>query len=284
MKQALITIDVEEWYHLDYFKKLECDTNITVLDGLDTFYELTQKHDVKANYFFLDVLVEKCTAVIANLKNRGDAIGSHGYDHTRPLQIDEEKYFSEMKESYKLIKAASDQNIVGYRAPCFSLDRRRLEIVKAAGFDFDSSRIDFSSHPLYGSIEMSGYEKLSKFLFRNCNFYEFEVTTMRFWGMALPISGGGYLRILPWILSKYLISRHLRTGQLYVLYIHPYELSSIDVKLPKDSKLIDRVRFNFGRKRTKKKFEKLIRLLRAHGYEFTTFSEIISSDIERLKS
>ena len=40
MKKAVLTLDVEDWYHLDYFDRFECNTNNSLLDGLDEYVEL----------------------------------------------------------------------------------------------------------------------------------------------------------------------------------------------------------------------------------------------------
>ena len=113
----------------------------------------------------------------------------------------------------------------GYRAPCFDIDRQRLEKVKEVGYLFDSSRISFDDHPLYQTINIDGFDKVANSIYKLDNFFEFQVSTNRILNKNIPISGGGYLRILPWQLSKNLIKSYLQTGDLYILYIHPFELS-----------------------------------------------------------
>ena len=39
-KIAVFSIDVEEWYHLEYFKNSKADKNKSVMDGLHTFIKI----------------------------------------------------------------------------------------------------------------------------------------------------------------------------------------------------------------------------------------------------
>ena len=165
----------------------------------------------------------------------------------------------------------------GYRAPCFSLDRARLDIIREAGFSFDSSRINFGQHPLYGSIQMGGYSQLSDCVYKLGDFFEFEATTLPVAGKNIPISGGGYLRLFPWALMRMLVSKYLECNDLYILYIHPFELSiSNSSVIPSTTSLGTRLRFAILQRQGKvgEKIKNLIDLLRSNGYEFTTFSEI----------
>jgi peptidoglycan/xylan/chitin deacetylase (PgdA/CDA1 family) len=186
-----------------------------------------------------------------------------------------EAFAADLERSKNALEDAIGTTATGYRAPCFSLDRQRLDRVQSMGFGYDSSRIDFSSHPLYGHLDMDGYRPLSPSVFRRHDFFEFQVSTLRFWGKNIPVSGGGYLRILPWALMRRLVARYLRGQELYVLYIHPFELSpQASPPLPRDVPLPARVRFRLGRRTTPDKLRKLIALLRQNGYRFMTFSQL----------
>jgi hypothetical protein len=120
---------------------------------------------------------------------------------------------------------------------------------------------------------MYGFEAVSRSIFRKGPFFEFELSTVRRWSRHLPIAGGGYLRIFPWCMTRYLVSQYLAQADLYVLYIHPFELSSKAVPcMPAATPLRTRFRFSYGRNRVKARLRELIRLLASNGVEFTTFS------------
>ena len=53
MKKAVLTLDVEDWYHLDYFDRHQCDTKNSLLDGLDVYVELLDSLSLPSSFFVL---------------------------------------------------------------------------------------------------------------------------------------------------------------------------------------------------------------------------------------
>lgn len=275
MKKAVLTLDVEDWYHLDYFDRNKCDTSTSLLDGLDVYVEFLKSLSLPSSFFVLGEIAEKKIEFFKNLSKTGHDVGSHGWNHVRPMTLPVDEFRADLKRSVEIMKEINDERDFGYRAPCFSLDRERLDIVRDSGFSYDSSRIDFGDHPLYGSINMDGYEKITRTIYRFEEFMEFEATTFPIMGKRIPISGGGYLRLFPWTLMKTLISRYLKLNDLYVLYIHPFELSKLDLPvIPRSTSNLTKFRFSHGRKSVLDKITKLVNLLHSKGYSFTTFKEI----------
>ena len=275
MKKAVLSLDVEDWYHLDYFDRNECDTNSSLLDGLDVYVELLESLSLPSSFFVLGEVAEKKINFFKDLIKEGHDIGSHGWNHLRPMTLGIDEFQIDLKRSLKVMKEINGDRGFGYRAPCFSLDRKRLDIVRDFGFIYDSSRINFGNHPLYGSIDMQGYEIISEAVHRREEFMEFEITTVSVLGKNIPISGGGYLRIFPWNLMKILIKRYLKKNDLYVLYIHPFELSQLPVpEFPNSTSTLTKFRFSQGRNQVTEKIKRLVDLLDSSGYSFTTFSEI----------
>ena len=111
-------------------------------------------------------------------------------------------------------------------------------------------------------------------------FHEFEVSTLPVLGKRLPVSGGGYLRIAPWAIMRPLIQAYVNRNPLYVLYIHPFELSprplpATAAKLPYPQRL----RFGLGRAGVARKLEKLVRLLKDDGFSFVTFRDLCQQSV-----
>ena len=275
MKKVILSLDVEDWYHLDYFKRSECNISNSLLDGLDVYVELLSELSLPSSFFVLGEIAEKKIGYFKDLVGLGHDIGSHGWNHQRPLTMLADVFQDDLIRCMSVMKAINGDKGVGYRAPCFSLDRERLDIVKKTGFIYDSSRIDFGSHPLYGSIEMQGYTNVSKYVYCKDSFLEFEVTTLPVLGKNLPISGGGYLRLFPWLLMKELVTQHLKKNDIYILYIHPFELSRLPVPdMPASTSLLNKFRFRHGRNQVMERLKRLINLLDSYDYEFTTFGAI----------
>lgn len=281
-KLAVLSIDVEDWYHLEYFKSLKVNGNETMLDGLENFIDLVDSLGIKGSFFFVGELVQKCSNIIKCLHHSGHDIGIHSNKHIRPLSQTVLEFQNDLKDSLGELNAVVNVSNPGFRAPCFALDRIRLDVVKNLGFKYDASRIQFGSHPLYGDLDLDGFTKISKNIFRKGDFFEFQNSTFSIMKRELPVSGGGYLRIFPWIIMKQLIYHYLKSNEIYTLYIHPFELSKrCPPILPKEVKTFTRFRFQYGQKRTILKLKKLIKLLQDSGCEFITFKDLADRFIDK---
>ena len=268
-------MDIEDWYHLDYFNSSRCDKNYSLLDGIDVYREILTKYNIPSSFFVLSEIAKSISSTLDEILIEKHEIGSHGLNHIRPITIPKSEFYNELDRAKKTLEDIISNPIEGYRAPCFSIDRQRLDQVQKAGFSYDSSRIDFSNHPLYESIDMTNFERIVPSVYRNNDFFEFQVTTKSFFGKNIPISGGGYLRLLPWYISQKLIMPYLNQGELYILYIHPFELSSKrNPPFPSTTKWYNRFRFGMGRSTVSEKLSRLINLLKESGYSFTTFSSL----------
>ena len=274
-KIAVLSMDIEDWYHLEYFNGLDCDKTYSLLDGVDNYLEILEKHNVPSSFFVLGEIAESIKSTLNKIRDNNHDIGSHGWDHKRPITMSKKDFKASLIRSKNTIESIISAPVEGYRASCFSLNRELLNQVQKAGFSFDSSRINFSSHPLYETINMDGYHQISPNIFKQNNFFEFEVSTYSCFNKRIPVSGGGYLRILPWLLSKILIQAYLNQKELYTLYIHPFELSLKHSPLfSPGTKFHNQIRFKTGRRTVHKKLSNLIILLKENGYRFTTFTSL----------
>ena len=272
---AVLSLDIEDWFHLDYFDKPQCDRRISMLDGLDIYLETLSSRGILGSFFVLGELAAKLKWRLVDMVACGHDIGSHGCDHVRPLTMSKEAFAQDLHRSKAEIEAVIGHPVEGYRAPCFSLDRPRLDLVQQAGYTYDSSRIEFDKHPLYGTLDMAGFAQCSKSIYQRDSFFEFQVSTLRVWGKHIPISGGGYLRIFPWFINAFLIHRYLRDADLYVLYMHPFELSRLaDPAMPSGTRRLTKFRFGCGRSQVKRRLELLMQMLQNNGFHFTTFSRL----------
>ncbi|MCB1128332.1 MAG: polysaccharide deacetylase family protein, partial [Verrucomicrobiae bacterium] len=176
---AVLTMDVEDWYHLDYFARDRCDPAHSLLDGLETYRGILTAQGLESSFFVLGELADRLATVLRELAEAGHDVGSHGWDHRRPLTMSPAQLGEDLRRSKRELEDTIQRPVLGYRAPCFSLDRARLEEVRAAGHTYDSSRIDFGAHPLYGTLDMQGFEPVQDGVFRQGAFVEFEVSTLK---------------------------------------------------------------------------------------------------------
>lgn len=275
-------MDIEDWYHLDYFDKTKCDKNYSMLDGINVYRELLSINEIKSSFFILGELAKPLKAIIREIAQEKHDIGSHGLDHTRPLKMTLPQFSNDLLQSKNIIEEIIGVQVEGYRAPCFSMDRDRLNLVKKAGFNYDSSRIAFKEHPIYGQINIEGYEVISNNIFKDENFFEFQISTQKIFGKNIPVSGGGYLRIFPWLLMSRLMNSYLNNNELFVFYIHPFEFSTKPYPpFPPATIGYNKTRFSLGRSTVQRKFAELVSLLKSKGFEFTTFSALRNELLEK---
>ena len=282
MKEVVLSIDVEDWYHLDYFNRKECEIDYSLLDGLDTYIKIIQKYNISSSFFVLGEIAARNINFYKDLVSCNYDISSHGWDHKRPLSMSITDFKKDIEKSYQVMQEINGKNEFGYRAPCFSLDEERHKLLKNY-FQYSSSKINFTDHPLYGSLNLKEFNQIENNIYIKNDFVEFEVSTYKFLNKNVPISGGGYLRIIPSIIFDYVLKKYLETNQIYVLYIHPFELSKLDTpKLPSSTHPINKLRRSYGRKKTRYKLEKLIDLLHSYDYKFTNFINIRKRIIDNI--
>ena len=279
-RYAVLSMDVEDWYHLDYFSGLTPDRSSSMLDGLDVYLSLLERHSIRTTFFVLSELAEHLGSTLRAMAAAGHEIASHGVAHKRPLKMTVSEFGADLRQSKATLENVLQQSVEGFRAPCFSMDRTRLEEVRKAGYTYDSSRIDFTGHPLYGSLDVDDFDAVASGHVEQRGFHEFEVSTLSMLGKRFPVSGGGYLRIAPWAIMRPLIQSYVNCNPLYVLYIHPFELSPRP--LPAAAAKLSfpqRLRFGLGRSGVARKLEKLVRLLKHDGFSFVTFRDLCHQSV-----
>jgi len=268
-------MDVEDWYHLDYFRGVARDRSASMLDGLDGYLAFLDRHAIRTTFFVLGELAERLKVPLRAMVDAGHEVASHGMFHQRPLSMTTPEFAVDLRDSKAALENVVQRPVEGYRAPCFSLDRERLEEVRKAGYGYDSSRIDFSGHPLYGTLDLDGFTTVGPGQYVLDGFHEFEVSTLALCGRRLPVSGGGYLRIATWAVMRPLLQTYVASRAFYVLYIHPFELS----RQPNPAELsrlpyAQRLRFSIGRAGVARKLDRVVQLLRHHGFSFATFRDL----------
>ncbi len=274
-RNFFLTLDLEEWFHLEYFQNYSVSKNNIFINRLDDFFLLLKKYNIKITVFVLAELVKQNPDIISRIVDDGHEIACHGLNHKllynkKYTQIEEELF-----EARRILQDISGQSVLGYRAPCFSMGDDKFEILKRIGFKYDSSYIKFDQHKLYNTLKLDGFSKINDLIYKKDGFYEFEIPTLDIMGYNIPISGGGYFRLFPYPLFRQLFKKYKNNNNNFVFYIHPFEVAYQKIKIP-DVGLLTKFRFLVGRKSVLKNLEKFIIYLKEEGYVFYTFEEYIS--------
>ena len=270
-KYAVITMDVEDWYHT-YFPEKDVDRSYSLLDGLDVALDYLDKKGIKGSFFVVGEIADQIKDTLVRMDRNGHDIACHNWVHFRPVTMSPDEFRAQAIKAKDKIEEILGHPIYGYRAPSFGIDDERLNIVQEI-FEFDSSHCKPQKSSKYGKLDLSAFNEVIPCVFKKSGFTEFEISTQKVGNMNMLL-GGGYIRMLPWVFMKHLTAKYLKSGQPYVMYIHPIDLSPKPMpKVPGES--FDRyLRTHIGRGDMVRRFKAVIKMLEDEGYEFVTFEQL----------
>ncbi|KGJ95963.1 XrtA system polysaccharide deacetylase [Thalassotalea sp. ND16A] len=264
-KQCALTIDVEDYFHVSAFENIVKRGDWAQLEhrverNTDRVLELLAEHEAKATFFVLGWVAQKYPQLVTRIVSHGHELASHGYYHQRLTGLTREQAKKDIGESKTLLEDISGNEVLGYRAPSFSINEDNLwviDVLQELGFKYSSSTYPVK-HDLYGtpSWPRKAYKTAQGIL-------EIPMSTLRFGNVNFPIAGGGYFRLLPLWLSLASINAFLKRENMpYVFYFHPWE---IDPEQPRFASAPIKSKFRHYSNLAKME-NKLINLLSQHRW------------------
>lgn len=273
-KYAVFTMDVERFSDTECIQNLGVPVNADMLDGFDAYMEIMDRHGIKNTLFTIGELAPKIADRLRPHLASGHDLAMHSYNHTPPLQEPLERFREEIRRAKDRMTELFGVEVSGFRAPCFSMDDDRLEVLRELGFRYDSSYLNYYPAKHTRKLRMQGFRQLRQSIFRRDEFYEFGLSTGNVMGMPFPVSGGGYVRLTPWWFIGPLIRRHIRKSDYYVFYLHPFELTREKVPFFRKLRGYDKFYIRGGIRGYGRRVERIIKMLRRYGYEFVTFDQL----------
>lgn len=237
-----LTIDVEDYFQVSAFAphipRSEWATReCRVERNVDLILAMLDEHDAKATFFTLGWIAERYPNIVREIISNGHEIASHGYGHERATDQTPDSFFADVNVAKLILEDLSGTEIKGYRAPSFSIGEKNpwaFECLERAGYRYSSSIYPIR-HDHYGMPDAPRHAHLVGKLL------EIPATTLRFFSRNWPASGGGYFRLMPYGLSRWMIEHINRVDQMpAVFYFHPWE---IDVGQPRISGIGAKTRF-----------------------------------------
>lgn len=273
-KIAVFTMDLENLSDTGCIRESDLNLKETMLDGLDEYIKILDKFGIKATFFAMSDAAELVKERLKGYIASGHDLALHGYDHTAPIKMTDQEFGEKVLKAKKRLEELFGVSVKGYRAPYFSLDNSHLNVLKRLGFTYDSSRFDFPKRTYAANIDVSGFKKIDKNVFSHNGFYEFGLPCHNWMGMRIPVSGGGYVRMNNWGFITSILNRYLSGNRYYVFYLHPFEVSKEKMPQTPHLKGYDQYYLRAGVKEYPQKIERIIKMLKSKGYEFTTFSRL----------
>jgi len=233
----LLTVDAEDWYQLisrKYADGTSCRPDILARQ-LDRLLGLLKKHRCRATFFCLGVSMVDHPDLVRQIADAGHEIASHGWGHEPVREIGWDRFRSDLRRSLDWLSEVSSKQVVGYRAPEFSVDADHLDqfydVCLEEGLRYDSSVFPMRGRrygiPGAPDVPTVVRERDGKRLI------EFPLATVRGLGRRWPMAGGLYWRLLPGGIIRAALRRVEHEGRSAVLYFHPqeFDLQPLDVSL-----------------------------------------------------
>ncbi|MBN2232012.1 MAG: DUF3473 domain-containing protein [Deltaproteobacteria bacterium] len=233
--RILLTVDVEDWFQVENLRARMppatwdgqelrvVDNTRRLLDLFENAAEDTGK-PVRATFFVLGWVADRRPELVREIHARGHEVASHGQRHILCREDDPACRRADLGDSRKLLEDIIGAPVAGYRAPGFSIDRRVLDEIRAAGYRWDSSYNSFGLNERYGKVDFSACPVTDTVIQVADDFHEIPVSNRVIAGRTVPWAGGGYFRLYPPALFRAGIRRLLRARGAYVFYLHPWEL------------------------------------------------------------
>ncbi len=234
-----LTIDVEDYFQVAAFAgqvdprdwggfKLRVEQNTHQL--LDLFDE----QDLKATFFVLGWVAERCPGLVRSIAGRGHEVACHGYSHQLVYSQTAAVFREETIRSKACLEDQAQARVLGYRAASYSITKGSLwalDVLAELGFDYDSSIFPVR-HDRYGIPGSPRWPYRLETL-QGGSLVEFPPSTLSILGYLLPVAGGGYFRLYPYWFSRFALARLNRSADRpFIFYLHPWEIDPEQPRIP----------------------------------------------------
>lgn len=240
-----MTIDVEDYFQVSAFASLiprkSWETiSCRVERNIDRILSLLDEKQAKATFFTLGWIAERYPSMVKHIVSNGHELASHGWAHQRVSDQKPQEFLDDIVRSKALLEDISGQQILGYRAPSFSIGSNTLwalDLLEESGYRYSSSIYPIH-HDHYG---MPSAPRFAFYPKNNGGLLEVPVTTVCLFNRNIPAGGGGYFRLWPYAFSHWLLQRLNRLeNRSAIFYFHPWE---IDYEQPRQQGLNVKTRF-----------------------------------------
>lgn len=270
-----MSVDVEDYFQVSAFDRVVPRSGWDLMESrvvrnTERLLALFDEQTVRGTFFVLGWVAERYPALLRTIVGQGHEIASHGYGHGLVYDQSIDAFRDDIRRSKAVIEDACGVEVHGYRAPSFSITMRSLwalDVLVDEGFAYDASIFPIH-HDRYG-IPSS-----PRFVYRiersGGVLTEVPGSTVACGPFNLPVAGGGYFRLLPYLWTQrgiHRINHHDREPAVF--YIHPWEVDPEQPRLPAGRITGFRHYRNLGRTETR-----LRRLLR--DFRFGTVAEVLT--------
>lgn len=183
-------------------------------EQIDLLLQLLEQYCVRATFFTVARLASQKRAIMKRIVQAGHEIGCHGLNHERtPDSTVEFRY--QVRTARQILQDVTDQPIVGFRAPCFSISASalwKLRVLREEGYTYDST---FGASD-WAKIRGSGQEREDICLPVEVPVFQFSR------GSKVSRVGAGHLATFSPSAFKEIRGEMSRSKDPKIIYMHPY--------------------------------------------------------------
>lgn len=230
-------------------------TELRLLDATHRVLDFCAERSIVGTVFVVGEVVRDHPDLIREIAAQGHEVGLHGWSHTPVTELSPQDFREQTARGRDLLGEVAGQEVVGYRAPTFSLVPATVwatEVLVELGFTYSSSILPGWS-PLFG------FPGLPRHPFTwPSGLAELPAPILKVGPLGLPVVGGTYLRVLPWPVVRAGL-RDKPLGAVPFTYCHPYDADPGEPYwvVPGTGRLLSPLLW-YGRKRMLRRVDRLM--------------------------
>ena len=274
--QNALTVDVEDYFQVSAFAKNVNKDDwdeypLRVEKNTQRLMDMFDEAQVKATFFVLGWVADRNRGLVKEIAQRGHEVASHGYSHQLIYNQSLDVFREETIRSKHLLEDIIQAPVRGYRAASYSITKDSLwalDVLVEAGFEYDSSIFPVR-HDRYGIPDAKETPHILETP-QGHSLVEFPLSTAKIFNYKLPVAGGGYFRLYPYLLTRAGLRQVNSREQPFIFYLHPWE---IDPGQPRvETSWFSRFRHYNNLEKCESRLQRLMK-----DFEFGTVLQVLES-------
>jgi len=260
-----MSVDVEDYFQVSAFDGVVSRGNwdqyeSRVVANTRRLLDLLDRTKTTSTFFILGWVAERHASLVREIVAQGHEVASHGYNHQLAYLLTPQQFREDVRSAKATLEAVAGRPVLGYRAPSYSIVSSNLwalDVLIEEGYVYDASIFPIR-HDRYGIPDATRH--IHELKRPTGTLLEFPVSTVRMGNINLPVTGGGYFRLLPYQWTTWGIRRVNNEGQPAMFYVHPWEIDPDQPRM--DVGRLTRVRHYGGLSSTEQRLAKLLQQFR----------------------
>jgi polysaccharide deacetylase family protein (PEP-CTERM system associated) len=176
---------------------------------------------IKATFFCVGQLAKEFPEVVKTIAMRGHEVGCHSNEHTWLNKMSEKALRKDTTEAIKILEDVSEQRVVSYRAPAFSITHENkwsVNVLAECGIENDASIFPTSRD--FGGYKGFPQDTPCIISHDGATLKEYPISLTTILAKQIAYSGGGYFRLLPY----WLVDKTMKRRDYNICYFHLNDL------------------------------------------------------------